>query len=53
MKKTYINPTLEVVKIHATHQLMAGSPNSVNEEIGGGSQLGHEFDDEFGDEFGE
>jgi len=50
MKKVYVNPSLEVVKIEI-HQMLAASPNSAFEEVGGGSQLGREFGDEFDDEF--
>ena len=52
MKKTYIIPEMEVVKIQMQHML-AASPNQVNEIVGEGEPLGHEFDDEFGYEFGE
>ena len=32
MKKTYINPELEVVKLNAKYQLMAGSLSRSNED---------------------
>ena len=50
MKKTYIIPEMEVVKIQMQHML-AASPNQVNEIVGVGEPLGREFDYEFGDEF--
>ncbi len=31
MKKAYINPTIEIVKVES-HQIMAGSPYTLNEE---------------------
>ena len=46
MKKEYINPTLEVIKIEV-HHLMAGSPNGTHDEIGGGGQLAPELETEF------
>ena len=46
MKKAYINPTIEVVKIQAVNQMLAGSP-----QLGGeydhendGDPIGREFD---------
>ena len=45
MKKTYINPTLEVVEINTSAQLLAGS----TQIPGGGStdqNLSREFDDD-------
>ena len=30
MKKVYINPTIEIVKVES-HQIMAGSPYNLNE----------------------
>ena len=50
MKKTYIIPEMEVVKIQM-QQMLAASPTEVIEEVGGGSQLGRELDDEL--DFGE
>ncbi len=52
MKKTYIIPEMEVVKIQMQHML-AASPNQVNEIVGEGEPLGREFGDEFDYEFGE
>lgn len=46
MKKTYINPTMKVVKIH-TRQMLASSPNAVlnpNAEVGAGDIEGRYFD---------
>lgn len=42
MKKTYINPEMEVVKIQI-QQMLAASPNEIIEEVGSGPQLGHEL----------
>jgi hypothetical protein len=50
MKKTYIIPEMEVVKIQM-QQMLAASPTEAIEEVGGGTQLGREFGDEF--DFGE
>ncbi len=54
MKKTYINPTIEVVDIYMNQNLLSGSiPNAVldaADEFNGGDEVGgHEFnmDDEF------
>ena len=47
MKKQYINPEMEIVKIHATHQLLAGSDPVLGEEYNSstdGDPLGHDFD---------
>ena len=42
MKKKYINPAMEIVKIE-TQQVIAGSPG-LGGEYGGGSVLSREFD---------
>lgn len=42
MKKKYINPAMEIVKIE-TQQVIAGSP-SLGGEYGGGGVLSREFD---------
>lgn len=44
MKKKYINPAMEIVKIE-TQQVIAGSPD-LGGEYGGGGVLGREFIDE-------
>lgn len=46
MKKTYINPSMEVIKIEV-HQLMAGSPNGAHDVVGGGTQLAPEYEPEY------
>ncbi len=38
MKKEYVNPCMEVVKIEA-QQVLAGSPDGVYQQVGGGGQL--------------
>ncbi|MBQ9676860.1 MAG: hypothetical protein IJV44_01835 [Prevotella sp.] len=43
MKKTYINPEMEVIKINAP-QIMAGSPG-FGGEFGGGTPESREFED--------
>ncbi len=43
MKKQYINPEMEVIKVESP-QILAGSPG-LGGEFGGGSVLGREFDD--------
>ena len=54
MKKTYKNPTLEVVDVKSA-EILAGSFNDPlgNNEVDGGAALGHEatFSDWGGDEF--
>ena len=42
MKKEYIKPQMEVVKIQAM-QILAGSPDA-HDEVGGDGQLAPEFD---------
>ena len=49
MKKTYINPQIQVVKIQI-QQMLAASPNGAYEEQGSGTQLSREFDFDFDDE---
>lgn len=49
MKKTYINPTMEVVKV-ATQQMLAGSPGSQTldkgaTQISGSDEIGAHGDD--------
>ena len=49
MKRVYINPTIEVVEIHATSQLLAGSTLGIGTgEVAPGSADAREFfeDDE-------
>lgn len=55
MKKTYINPTIEVINIDTKQTLMAGSPGALNLDtsnpITSGDEVGgHELnlDDDFG-----
>ena len=43
MKKKYINPSMEVVKVDAP-QIMAGSPGKGGVYGGGGGVLGHEYE---------
>ena len=45
MKKTYIIPEIEVVKIRANQQLLAGSPG-LNGEYGGGTILAPAYEPE-------
>ena len=49
MKKTYSNPTIQVVKIQI-QQILAGSPDSAYDTTGNGTQLSRKdrfgFDDE-------
>ena len=50
MKKTYINPTLEVVEIHTNNQLLAGSVMESKGNFGDGTGItlgSREFDDDF------
>ena len=50
MKKTYINPTLEVVEIEIKNQLLAGSDPVLGAEYNSstdGDPLGRELGDEF------
>jgi hypothetical protein len=51
MKKTYINPEMEIIEIKMQQMLAASTLGINEEEVGGGSALGREFGDEFGDEF--
>ena len=37
MKKTYINPTMEVVKVNMQQQMLAGSTLNMNGDFGGAS----------------
>lgn len=49
MKKTYINPTLEVVKINTNNQLLAGSVMQSKGNFGDGTGItlgSREFDDD-------
>lgn len=47
MKKKYINPELEVIKI-GTQQMLANSTFGINTtSVDGDNALGREFDDEF------
>ena len=50
MKKTYINPEMEIIEIKMQQMLAASTLGINEEEVGGGSALGHEFDDDFEDE---
>jgi len=47
MKKTYINPTMEIVKIQ-TQQMLASSLDILEKEVDGSKALGrdYDFDDE-------
>lgn len=50
MKKEYVNPTIEVVKIQAAHQILAGSDPALAGEYNSGTDgdpLGREDDFEF------
>ena len=57
MKKTYINPSMEVVKLQMHQQMLAGSPlqDSTPAEVNGDgnyNSLGRDFDfDDFEDEY--
>ena len=51
MKKTYINPELQVVKMKINQHLLDGSPNGLHEEQGSGSILGHENEFDFDSDF--
>ena len=53
MKKTYINPQIQVVVMKMNQQMLAGSPTGVNDTTGNGTQLSREFDFDFDDEFDE
>ncbi len=46
MKKTYISPSMEVIKIASQTQMMAGSPG-LGGNYGGGEVLSREYDDDF------
>ncbi len=53
MKKTYINPQMEVVKI-ATHQMLASSPDAgldSSKSVNAGLIEGREFDFDDDDEY--
>lgn len=43
MKKTYMKPAMQVVKIQQQYQILAGSPDA-HEELGGSGQLSRELD---------
>ena len=47
MKKTYINPEMEIVMLNANYQLMAGSAKGISEEKPSewGSREFDDFDD--------
>ena len=50
MKKTYINPEMEIVEIKMQQQMLAGSDPVLGEEYNSGTDgepLGHEFDEDF------
>ena len=49
MKKTYINPEMEIVEIKMQQHIMAGSVgiNSTATPIDPSTADGHEFDDDF------
>ncbi len=51
MKKTYINPTMEVVKLQMHQQMLTGSDPKLNGEYEGGTVLGRDFDFEDEDEY--
>ncbi len=44
MKKTYINPEMEIYSIDAQQQLLAGSDPQLGGEYGGGTVLSNDFD---------
>ena len=46
MKKTYIIPEMEIVKVHSP-QILSGSTPQLGGEYNGGDVLGREFGDEF------
>ncbi len=50
MKKTYINPAMEIYSINAKQQLLAGSDPNLGGEYGGGTVLSRDkffdFDEE-------
>ena len=45
MKKTYINPTMTVVKLKQRSHLLTGSAPKVGNSYSGGDVLSREFDD--------
>ena len=45
MKKTYISPSMEIIKIASQTQMMAGSPG-VGGDYNGGTVLSREYDDD-------
>jgi len=49
MKKTYINPAMEIVKIASRSQMMAGSPG-LGGDYNGGSILSRRDDSDWEDE---
>ena len=48
MKKRYINPAMEVIKIKTSHQLLAGSVG-INSLDGFGGYQGNGSENEYGD----
>lgn len=59
MKKTYINPEMEIVEIKMQQQMLAGSvginpgASPIDPSYADGREFGDEFDDEFDYEFDE
>ena len=49
MKKIYCNPTIQVVKIAATQQMLAGSTPKLSGTYGGDEVLGRSNDLDFDD----
>lgn len=51
MKKSYINPTTEVITLQTSH-MIAASPNTFNPEVTDQPELSHyyDLDDELSDE---
>lgn len=51
MKKSYINPEMDIVKIAADQHILAGSLPKSEEEVNGGLSRKFLFDDDFEDEY--
>ena len=50
MKKTYIAPKMEIVKVRTAASILAGSMNLNNETVGGSSALSRESGGSFWDD---
>ncbi len=51
MKKTYINPSMEVIRIASQSQMLAGSPTQqLYNQDATGTGLGHGMDDDWEDD---